>query len=62
MGTRYPPETRRVWAWVPFFTRGYGCGYKNLPVANVLVGGYLLYPTRTRPVAIPTQEFFSDVR
>jgi hypothetical protein len=47
VGTRYPPETRRVWAWVPVFTRGYGYEYENLPVANVLAGGYLLYPTQT---------------
>jgi hypothetical protein len=50
MGIRYPPETRRVWTQVPFFT--HGCGYKILPIANVLAGGYLLYPPRTRPVAI----------
>ena len=54
MGTRYPPATRRVRAWVQNFTRGYGYGLEILPEPFVLAGGYLLYPTRTRPIAIPS--------
>jgi hypothetical protein len=39
MGTRYPPETRRV--RVRISTRGYGYGYEYefLPVDSLLAGG-----------------------
>jgi hypothetical protein len=47
-GTRYPSETRRVQVRVPIFTHG----YEILPTVYVLAGEYLLYPPRTRSIAI----------
>jgi hypothetical protein len=52
-GTRNPPETRWVRVWVRHFTRGCGRGRVWSHFAGAVAGGFLLHPTRTRPVAIP---------
>jgi hypothetical protein len=54
-GTQYLLETRWVWVRVQMFTYEYRYGYEILPTTFVLPGGYLLYPTQTRPVAIPKE-------
>jgi hypothetical protein len=50
----YPrvPDTRQVRARVQFFTRGYSCGRVWLVPVGIVACGYLLYPTRIRPVVI----------
>jgi hypothetical protein len=53
MDTRYPPDTRWVRARVQNFTRGYSHGRIWIIPAGMVAGGYLLYPIRTRPIAIP---------
>jgi hypothetical protein len=50
-GTRNPPETR--WVRVRDSTRGCGRGRVWSHFAGAVAGGFLLHPTRTRPVAIP---------
>jgi hypothetical protein len=39
MGTRYPPEVRRIWIWVQISTRRYEYVYEFLLVASFLMGG-----------------------
>jgi hypothetical protein len=51
-GTRNPPETR--WVRVRDSTRGCGRGRVWSHFAGAVAGGFLLHPTRTRPVAIPS--------
>jgi hypothetical protein len=48
------PDTRRVQVRVGFCTRGYDSGRVQPAVVGTLAGGYLLYPTRIRPVANPS--------
>jgi hypothetical protein len=50
-GTRNPPETR--WVRVRDSTRGCDRGRVWSHFAGAVAGGFLLHPTRTRPVAIP---------
>jgi hypothetical protein len=52
-GIRYPPDTRWVWARVQNPTRGYSRGRVWVIPAGIVAGGYLPYPIRTRPIAIP---------
>jgi hypothetical protein len=46
--------TRRVWVWVMFYTRGYGYGWKFVPIDYTGMGMVLLYPAHTLPIAILT--------
>jgi hypothetical protein len=55
-GTRNPPETRWVRVRVRDSTRGCGRGRVWSHFVGAVVGGFLLHPTRTRPVAIPTKD------
>jgi hypothetical protein len=51
-GIRYPPDTRWV-RGVQNPTRGYSRGRIWVIPAGIIAGGYLPYPIRTRPIAIP---------
>jgi hypothetical protein len=53
-GIRYPPDTRWVRARVQNPTRGYRRGRVWVIPAGIVAGGYLSYPIRTRPIAIPS--------
>jgi hypothetical protein len=61
-GTRNPPETRWVRVRVRDSTRGCGRGRVWSHFAGAVAGGFLLHPTRTRPVAIPKLEFGQIIR
>jgi hypothetical protein len=55
--TRYPPDTQRARGRVRNFTHGHGDGQEILPATHVRAGMGMLYPPRTRPIAIPIQDF-----
>jgi hypothetical protein len=54
-GIRYPPDTRWVRARVQNPTCGYSHGRVWVMPAGIVAGGYLPYPIRTRPIAIPSR-------